>query len=219
MFRAAMKCWLPTHVRGTPRARAVHAEASKDAFLPSQSEDSCRAGFHVSPDGHLLTLKNVTVEDTKASFVSGRWPCTCHWGHFHLWGGLLVSRSWFPLPPKLFLYVTLRESVSCSVISDSATPWTVVCQESSVRGFLQATILEWVAIQYSSPGYLPNAGTETGSPALSLFSSVFIIRGIFFGFLFGFSIVIYLQMQNYYRGAPRNGNLGTVDNGKAEYDL
>ena len=27
-------------------------------------------------------LENITVEDTKAPFVSGRWPCTCHWGHF-----------------------------------------------------------------------------------------------------------------------------------------
>ena len=90
---------------------------------------------------------------------------------------------------------------------------------SSVHGIIQAKILKWVASQYSSPGYFPHAGTEPGSTALSLFSSVLIIRGIFFGFLLFFSIVIYLQMQNYYMGAPRNGNLATGDNGKAEYDL
>ena len=98
----------------------------------------------------------------------------------------MVSRSLFPFPPNLFLYVTLSESVSRSVISDSATPWTVACQESSVHGFLQAKILEWVAIQYSFPGYFPHAGTKPGSPTLSLFSSVLIIRGIFFGFLLFF---------------------------------
>ena len=36
---------------------------------------------------------------------------------------------------------------------------------SSIRGILQARILEWVAIP-SSPGYLPNPGIELGSPAL-----------------------------------------------------
>ena len=35
---------------------------------------------------------------------------------------------------------------------------------SSVHGILQARILEWVAI--SSPGDLPDAGIEPGSPAL-----------------------------------------------------
>ena len=35
---------------------------------------------------------------------------------------------------------------------------------SSVRGILQARILEWVAI--SSPGDLPNPGIEPGSPTL-----------------------------------------------------
>ena len=34
---------------------------------------------------------------------------------------------------------------------------------SSVRGTLQARVLEWVAV---SPGDLPNPGIEPGSPAL-----------------------------------------------------
>ena len=41
--------------------------------------------------------------------------------------------------------------VSHSVMSDSATPWTVACQApgSFVHRFLQARILEWVAIPFS----------------------------------------------------------------------
>ena len=51
------------------------------------------------------------------------------------------------------------ESESCSVVSDFATPWTIV------HGILQARILEWVA--FPSPGDLPNPGIELRSlPAL-----------------------------------------------------
>ena len=45
-----------------------------------------------------------------------------------------------------------------------ATPWTVALPGSSIHGIFQARILEWVAI--SSPGDLPNPGTEPWSPAL-----------------------------------------------------
>ena len=54
--------------------------------------------------------------------------------------------------------------VSCSVVSDSVTPMDCSPPGSSVRGILQARILEWVAI--SSPGDLPNPGIELGSPTL-----------------------------------------------------
>ena len=43
-------------------------------------------------------------------------------------------------------------SVSRSVVSDSAAPWTVARQGtkgSSVHGILQARILEWVAVPFS----------------------------------------------------------------------
>ena len=49
--------------------------------------------------------------------------------------------------------------VSCSVVSDSATPWTVIHQDPLSLAILQATILEWVAITFSltqgwNPGLL-----------------------------------------------------------------
>ena len=49
-----------------------------------------------------------------------------------------------------------------SVISDSATPWTVARQAPLSMGILQARILEWVACP--SPGDLPDPGMEPGSP-------------------------------------------------------
>ena len=45
------------------------------------------------------------------------------------------------------------ESVSDSVLFDSATPWAVACQ--TVQGILQARILEWVAIPFSRGSSLP----------------------------------------------------------------
>ena len=39
-------------------------------------------------------------------------------------------------------------SASHSVLSNSATPWTVACPGSSVHGILQARILEWVATPF-----------------------------------------------------------------------
>ena len=56
------------------------------------------------------------------------------------------------------------ESVSHSVVSDSATPWTVALQDP-VREILQTGTLEWVAIP-PSPGDLPDPQIEPGSPAL-----------------------------------------------------
>ena len=39
--------------------------------------------------------------------------------------------------------------VSCSIMSDFMTPWTVAPPGSSVRGILQARILQWVVISFS----------------------------------------------------------------------
>ena len=57
-----------------------------------------------------------------------------------------------------------RESLSCSVLSDSATSVDRSPAGSSVHGILQARILEWVAILFSRD--LPDPGIELGSPAL-----------------------------------------------------
>ena len=63
----------------------------------------------------------------------------------------------------------MKENVSRTLVSDSVTPWTTVQQARSVRGILQARILEWVAISLS-PEEFPNPGIEPRSPALKAYS-------------------------------------------------
>ena len=58
-----------------------------------------------------------------------------------------------------------------SVMSDSATPWTQVCQVSSVHGILQARIPKLVA--YPLPGDLPNLGIEPASLVFPVWAGEF----------------------------------------------
>ena len=51
--------------------------------------------------------------------------------------------------------------VNCSVMSDSATPWTVTHQVPLVCEISQATILEWLAISFSR-GIFPTQGSNLG---------------------------------------------------------
>ena len=50
--------------------------------------------------------------------------------------------------------------LSCSVVSDSATPWTVACQAPLSMGILQARILEWVAMPSSRGSSQPRDRTQ-----------------------------------------------------------
>ena len=56
-----------------------------------------------------------------------------------------------------------RESVSCSVVSDSVTPWTVACQAPLSRGFSRQEY--WSGLPFPSPGHRPNPEIEPESPA------------------------------------------------------
>ena len=59
----------------------------------------------------------------------------------------------------------MKENVSRTLVSDSVTPWTTVQQARSVRGILQARILQWFSIPLS-PEDLPDLGIKPRSPAL-----------------------------------------------------
>ena len=50
--------------------------------------------------------------------------------------------------------------LSDSVLSDSATPWTVACQVPLSTGFFQARTLDWVAISFSRGSPLPRNQTQ-----------------------------------------------------------
>ena len=49
----------------------------------------------------------------------------------------------------MFLQKYASASEECPVMSDFATPWTVVHQDPLSREFVQPKILDWVAISYS----------------------------------------------------------------------
>ena len=53
---------------------------------------------------------------------------------------------------------------SRSVVSDSATPWTVAYQAPPSLGFSRQEY--WSGLPFPSPGDLPNPGIEPGSPSL-----------------------------------------------------
>ena len=56
------------------------------------------------------------------------------------------------------------ESVSCSVLSDSATVWTIACQVPLSMEFCRQEY--WSGLSCPPSGDLPNPGIEPGSPAL-----------------------------------------------------
>ena len=62
-----------------------------------------------------------------------------------------------------------HESVSCSVVSDSVTPWTVARQGPLSMGFSRQEC--WSGLPCPPPGDLPTPGIEPGSPALQADSS------------------------------------------------
>ena len=54
--------------------------------------------------------------------------------------------------------------VSCSVMSDSAIPRTVVCQTPLSMGFSRQKY--WSGLPFPSPGNVPNPGIKPRSPEL-----------------------------------------------------
>ena len=68
-----------------------------------------------------------------------------------------------------FLYLVIilcnkSESESCSVMTNSVTPWTVACQPPLPREFSRPE--HWSGYLFLPPGDLPNPGIESRSPAL-----------------------------------------------------
>ena len=55
-------------------------------------------------------------------------------------------------------------SDSCSVVSNSATLWTVACQASLSMEFSKQGY--WSGLPFPPPDDLPDPGIESGSPAL-----------------------------------------------------
>ena len=72
--------------------------------------------------------------------------------------------------------------VSHSVVSDSATPWTVALQAPLSGGF--SRLEYWSGLRFLSPGDLPNPGIEPGSLGSQTDSLLFKPWGKLIGQLF-----------------------------------
>ena len=102
-----------------------------------------------SPSGSGYHLPSSEFQPRAGCWVAGRRAPGIWWA----WGCLVPLGSFF-----LCFYLILWLCVHAhSVVSDSATPWTVATR-LLCPWILQARILEWVAIP--SPADLPNSGIE-----------------------------------------------------------
>ena len=75
----------------------------------------------------------------------------------------LFSKKFLHWHLSFLSFITLY-SESCSVVPDSATPWTV-------HGILQARILEWVVFPFSRESSLPRDQTQVSCSASGFFTS------------------------------------------------
>ena len=108
-----------------------NTERGVDAF----SSQNCPYLEHCSHWAHHLTFLN--------SFLSVKWGL---W--YLLWNVLIMN---------MCVCVCVCVCVlSCSVMSDSATPWTIACQALLSMGFSRQEC--WSGLLFSTPGNLPNPG-------------------------------------------------------------
>ena len=82
------------------------------------------------------------------------------WIHRYVWMNpfavhLKLSQHWL-----LIGYVLCCAVLSCLVVSDFATPWTVACQAPLSMGIPQARILRWVAMPSSRGSSQPRDWTQ-----------------------------------------------------------
>ena len=71
---------------------------------------------------------------------------------------------------RTLVYFLCCVALSHLVVSDSATPWTGVCQAPLSMGILQARILEWVAMPSSRGSFQPRNWTQVSRIAGGFFT-------------------------------------------------
>ena len=101
--------------------------------------------------------------------LSYSWFQSAHVNHWVPSGGkgthTVWSRlSWFTFICSQSYTIVFSESESCSVVTDSATPWTVAHQVPLSTEFSRPEY--WSGLPFPSPGNLPDPGIKTRSPVL-----------------------------------------------------
>ena len=170
-------CSVASHVRllAVPWTAAHHASLSftiSQSLLKLASIESVMLSNHLVLCHPLLLLPSIFPRIRVFSNESDlciRWPN--YWGfRFSLspsneYSGLITFRiDWFDLHAvqgtlkSLLQHHSLKACISCcsyihtyilSCVQLCVTPWTVACQAPLSMGFLQARILEWVAMPNS----------------------------------------------------------------------
>ena len=143
-----MRSTSPARQDGPSRFIPVRDKGSRGVHCPCCLEEGCTAtsmkprsregshGAHTSPSQQKVRGSGSELGGSHPRNKSPTLIC---------WVDLFppaLDKSHTPPPLK-------TESVSRLVVSDSATPWTVARQTSSVHRILQARILEWVAVPFS----------------------------------------------------------------------
>ena len=95
--------------------------------------------------------------------------CTGHQSHgapigFHPHQQTIMKEEHTVTEMPVCVCVCVCVCVSHSVMSDSATPWTIVHQAPLAMEFSRQEY--WSSLPFPSPGDLPNPGIKPGSPAL-----------------------------------------------------
>ena len=83
-----------------------------------------------------------------------------HFSHDSWWDMIIIQMIFCPFKNQIE-----SESEGCSVVSNSATPWTIV------HGILQARILEWGAFPFSRGSSQPKDRTQVSLIAGGFFTS------------------------------------------------
>ena len=120
-------------------ALCAHPQAASDLWQPALQR--------LYLEGHFLSWNHASRSRPS--------PVKCL-GSF--WG-----KQCFPIS-NIFMILPLRV-LSCSVVSDSATPWTVARQPPPTVGFSRQE--NWSGLSFPSPGDLPHLGIEPVSLASS----------------------------------------------------
>ena len=112
--------------------------------------------------------------------VTKRWIWLSNWARMHshnhrLHDGrsighqnLTKARGWDAF--SLLSLIFHLQMPLCSVVSDSVTQWTVICQAPLSMGFSRQEY--WSGLPFPSPGILLSPGTEPMFPALQADSSL-----------------------------------------------
>ena len=140
------------HVYGWLRPFGVHLKLSRllISYTPRYNKK-----LKPNKNRNGATQKNISITNTMTSF------CCCLRFWILPYGQYSSMTWWYRL--TRYSFVVLLQLFSCSVVSDSATPWTVVRQAPLSMGFPRREY--WSGLPFSSPGDLPNPEIKPRSPA------------------------------------------------------